>query len=366
MAFLHKTVLQFLTAVNYFHRSVPVFQHPGKTILLPTKAVVFNAGEQVFLEASARSFNFEIDYSQGLRQKEVSVTPLQNATLLGNSGAVLQAGRVVVESVFDVRRLANSPAWRMPAFMLKKKKPGLYTSVFHFPWAETSNYHWFLDCLPRVYALAQTIQEPCVFVISQQMPAFQRETLEFVLRDFPNFRIEAIKKQEKWLCERFVLPSFVAANSSGYLPLEVSGFLREQIFNGYNIEQKTPTRRIYLSRQHATKRRIKNEKDLLPILEKYGFEIVLPEKLSYRDQVRLFHEAAIIAGPHGAAFTNTLFAQKATVLELHPANAVKPHYFLLSKGLNLEYQYLIGSEADTKLDFAMDAAALESIINKIV
>ncbi|MBK0403773.1 glycosyltransferase family 61 protein [Adhaeribacter sp. BT258] len=366
MALLRKTVLKILSAVNYYYRAVSVFHHAGKTVLRPAALVNFKENEQAFLTICAASFNLEPDYSRGMWQKEISVTKLPYAMLLGNSGAVVLHDKVVVESVLDQRRLSLSPAWRMPAFMLKKRKAGLYSSVFHFPWAETSNYHWFLDCLPRLVVLAQTVQEPLTLIVNANMPQFQFDTLNYVLKEFPHIDVAYIRKNEKWECEHFLMPSFVANNVSGYLPKEISSFLRNKILTGYRIDPKPPTRKIFISRSRASKRRIKNEVELLPVLERFGFEVVFPETLSYREQVALFHESRIIAGPHGAGFTNTFFAQNATVLELHPATAVKPHYFLLSKGLDLDYHYLIGSEADEKLDFEVSVEAFERKLQEIV
>lgn len=365
MALLRKLGLQVLSEINYYFRAVSVFHHPGKTVFRPSEIVEFNGTESIFLGLCAKSFNFEPDYSAGLRQKEFSVTRLQNITLLGNSGAVVLQDKIINESVFDQRRMAISPAWRMPAFMFPKRKSGLYTAIFHLPWAETSNYHWFFDCLPRLYVLIKTVQEPITLIANANMPLFQRETLDFILKDHPNIKVAFIRKTEKWICENFLMPSFVANAVSGYLPKGVSDFLREKIFKGYGIDMKKPDRKIYISRSRATKRRIKNEAELLPVLHKYGFEVVYPETLSYRDQVQLFAESRIIAGAHGAGFTNAFFAQNATLLELHPGNAVKPHYFLLSKGQELDYQYLIGSEADAKLDFEISVEEFEEVLNKL-
>ncbi len=366
MGFLRKIILQIFSVLSYYYRAVSVFHHPGKTVLKPSELLHFTEPENEFLEYCAQSYNFEPDYSQGMRQKELSVTKLENVTLLGNSGALVQHDKVIIESVFDQRRLSISTAWRMPAFMLNKHKRGLYASVFHLPWAETSNYHWFFDCLPRLYVLSQLVKEPVTLVANANMPQFQFDTLNFVLKDFPNIDVQYIRKNEKWECENFLLPSFVANNVSGYLPRGISTFLTDKIVKGYRIETNRSDRRIYISRSKASKRRIKNETELLPILAKYNFEVVFPEELSYRDQVQLFQESRYIVGPHGAGFANTFFARNATVLELHPAQAVKPHYFLLCKGRDLAYHYMIGSAANEKLDFEIPADAFEITLQSIL
>jgi hypothetical protein len=58
---------------------------------------------------------------------------------LANSGGVvlhhLDPDRLVTESVIDLKRIGNSPAWRMPDFLISQKKKGIYTAIFHQPWA---------------------------------------------------------------------------------------------------------------------------------------------------------------------------------------------------------------------------------------
>ncbi|KAA9345815.1 glycosyltransferase family 61 protein [Adhaeribacter soli] len=360
---LKKFVFSFLSGINYFHRNASIFHHPEKQVLLPAEFIDFNSTEQAFLERCAASFNYDSDFSRGYRQKEVSLTRLADVSLLANSGGLVLHNtfpdKLVTESVFDLRRMANSPGWRMPAFMLAKRKKGVYTSIFHLPWAATSNYHWFFDCLPRLYALLQTVKEPITLVMPEFVPLFQQETLAFLLHDFSNFKLATIRKHEKWRCETFYFPSFVADHYSGYLPQPIGQFLREKLWEGYKTEEKVPQRKIFISRSKATKRRITNEADLLPILEKLGFEVVFPEYLTYRDQVLLFYESRNIVAPHGAGLTNIFFSQKATVLELHPQDIMKSHYFMLCKGLGFDYHYLLGSEADSKLDFTVPVEEFE-------
>lgn len=366
MALLRNWVIKGLSAVNYYYRTVSIFHHSSKKVIAPAFKVNFSEAETSFLTACAQSFNFEIDYSSGYRQKEISLTKLKEVTLLGNSGALILNEKIITESVFDARRLSISPAWRMPAFMMPTRKNGLFTAIFHFPWAETSNYHWFFDCLPRVYALLQSITENITLIMPSGAPAFQVESLQFLLKDHPNFRLEFMDKHQKWNCENFLFPSFVANHVSGFLPKPVCGLLREKLWKGYEVEAKNPERKIYISRSKSTKRRIKNEAELLPILAKYGVEVVYPEELSYRDQVQLFFESRYIIGPHGAGFTNTFFSQKASVLELHPETAIKPHYFLLCKGLDFDYHYLVGSAADEKLDFTVSVEEFESKVREML
>lgn len=67
-------------------------------------------------------------------------------------------------------------------------------------------------------------------------------------------------------------------------------------------------RKLYLTRAGTARRRIRNEAELIDILERRGFEVVQPESLSVQQQIALFSEAGQIVAPAGAALTNMLFS----------------------------------------------------------
>ena len=350
-----KWVGKVLTFINYYYKTVSIFHHPDKKIVQPSYLVSFNESETEFLKLAARSFNFQVDYSLGFRQKEVFTVNLSAITFLGNSGASISGDMVITESVFDAQRLVKSPAFKTPAWMgFSQKKKGLFTSILHLPWAEQSNYHWFLDCLPRLYYLLETVQEPVQIIVAEHMPAFQLETLVFLLKDYNNFSLVSINKHSKWQLPLFVFSSFVAHHNSGYLPVNVLNSIREKVWRGYEVEPSVGNNRIYISRCKAKKRRILNEEALVQVLEQHRFQIVLAEELTYKQQVQLFYNAMYIIAPHGAGLTNILFSKQCKVWELHPADQVKSHYFMLCKALEFSYEYTIGTTSDANLDFVID------------
>ncbi len=78
-----------------------------------------------------------------------------------------------------------------------------------------------------------------------------------------------------------------------------------------------PRRRIYISRA-KDKRSLVNEEAAWPLFAERGFEKVFCQDLSLRENVRLFAEAEVVAGPHGSGFINTIFCPPGTkVIELH-------------------------------------------------
>jgi hypothetical protein len=76
-------------------------------------------------------------------------------------------------------------------------------------------------------------------------------------------------------------------------------------------------RKIYLSRKSkmtAGYRKLQNEEDVEKLFLKYGFELVFPERLSFFEQVEIFSESRVIAGPTGSAFANIVYAPCSAII----------------------------------------------------
>jgi hypothetical protein len=363
--FLKKAYSWLSSRINYYYHFTSVHHHPGKVVLQPGYLLSFTPEEAYFLGLCAHSFNYAVDYSRGYWQKEIALFTLSRATLLGNTGALILNGKVVGESVFDQLRLTKSPAFRSPALMWGKKKKGTFTSLMHLPWAENSNYHWFLDCLPRLYALLQQVRRPVTLVIPDSIPAFQFDTLAFVLAHNPFFSLAKIRKNEKWHVEEFLLPSFISHHYSGFLPPRLNDLIRQRVWQGYQVSRPQSPSRIYISRAKAGKRRLVNETEVAALLQRRQFEVVYAEELSYRDQVALFFNAQVVVGVHGAGLTNVLFGQHLTLVELHPQDLVRSHYFMICKALHFPYHYLVGDKPNGHQDFRVDMRALTEIISRL-
>jgi len=123
---------------------------------------------------------------------------------------------------------------------------------------------------------------------------------------------------------------------------------------------KSPTdaapTKLYLSRRHASGRRISNEADVEELLHEWGFTTVLPEQSSFMSQVETFSAATHIVAPHGAGLTNALFAKPGSkVLEIfHPMYGTTA-YGALAREAGWCYSAMIGRDARSGIEY--DAAA---------
>jgi len=98
-------------------------------------------------------------------------------------------------------------------------------------------------------------------------------------------------------------------------------------------------KRIYVSREKASKRKINNEAELVKHLEKYEFHVIYLEHHDSMNQMAYFHNAEIIISPHGAGLTNILFCKENTrVIEIASAQMTSlQHFEHIAESINLNY-----------------------------
>lgn len=130
-------------------------------------------------------------------------------------------------------------------------------------------------------------------------------------------------------------------------------------------------RKLYLSR--GGKRRVKNEDEVREVLQQFGFEILSDIDRTVDEQIRLFQEAAVVVGPHGAGFTNLLWCEPGTkVLEFFNGGYTPPYFYYISQILGLEYSYIVEPSNHPEhwsleaYDMTVDTEVLKREIQKIL
>ena len=132
----------------------------------------------------------------------------------------------------------------------------------------------------------------------------------------------------------------------------------------------SPHRRVYVSRDKASRRQLVNEDEVWPLLAEVGFERVFMEDLSFRQQVELMRETAVFAGPHGAGLTNMMFCAPGThIIEMADLSFPNPNFYALASGLGHRYWILEGETAGDghplERDFRIDEEALRAVLRRL-
>lgn len=199
-------------------------------------------------------------------------------------------------------------------------------------------YHWMLDVLPRLLLLRRSGIVPDYYVLNgNRQASFQLTTLKAL--GIPESKIIYSSDQLHIRPDKLVIPGF----TSGIRARWACDFLKTEMMVKKGIQPVKGYERIYISREHARKRKLLNETEVMSVLEKRGFRKVVLESLPLHEQIRIFASAQIVAGPHGAGFTNLIFCRPGTkVIEFFSPNLVHTCYPILSSLLGHRHYYLIG------------------------
>lgn len=223
-------------------------------------------------------------------------------------------------------------------------------------------FHWFGDAVPRLvsFELANPGIKPKVLLpASFQNCEYISESLAML-----NFEYEYVETFRPLRVSKLEIPGHLAPTGNYY------GKVMESIRDKFlpkNI--LPPSKKVYISRAKAKKRKILNEMEIIKVFEKSGFEIFFMEDLSFSSQLDLLSKTKILAGVHGAGLTNMLFMPKGgKILELRISGDYKNNcYFSMASDLGHQYFYLLNpSKSDNKhlTDITVDPLNLDSLLKK--
>lgn len=187
----------------------------------------------------------------------------------------------------------------------------------------TEYYHFITEVLPNVIVMSRSFQTG---VIRCRVSAFTRAMLDwFGVQN----RIEPAAMVDG--ARRVHVPAFECGNPSP----ERLGLLRDIVKSRVTFSS---THGI-LIRRHGS-RVLVNEAEVFDQLKaKYpSLEWVIFDAETVPDTATLFARAAVIAGPHGAGFTNMIFSSpEVRVIEFMPESDANACYWHLASVLGVDY-----------------------------
>ncbi len=254
--------------------------------------------------------------------------------------------------------------WRRPYLPAPKRVRGraLYLVT---PEAADNYHHWMIDLLPRIGLVETAGFDLKAFdqvIIDYAARPYQLETLQRLGID-PR-RIVRLSAGDRIQPDELVVPSLKTDNQD--VPLNQLEWLRKKFSMPVNPAARR--RRFYLSRAEAPTRRLLNEGEVFAMLQQLGFEKVNLSRYGVREQAALLASAEMVAGPSGAAFTNTVFCAPGTqVIEFASPRWLTVYHWMISARLGLEHTILMGEGAapDRKLRINGRSADLEIDVSKL-
>jgi capsular polysaccharide biosynthesis protein len=314
-----------------------------------------NALEEVFINHLKKP----IQKVPATIDRRVALMDLKDVTVMGTTGALLDEEQQTLISMHPSRTVATYHDFRL-GFSKKVFRSGTPTLSMLGSWKGHQHYyHFLIERLPKLFYAIQHfglgVSEPLEILRNEHLPDYQKKIFANLRRRFPLVSFTPVPENERWHYDQLFAVDYTQNARLSFADPSVLEFIRSLCFDDLPHSLKRPDRKLWVSRADAKKRRILNEKDLVPILERAGFEIIEPGTLDFTDQVKLFSEASQIAGPHGAGLTNLLFAAPGTpVLEIFSQSDIRSTFFLLSRSLQHQYNYVLGGQEKSRGSFNVD------------
>jgi len=161
-------------------------------------------------------------------------------------------------------------------------------------------FHWLYEALPRILLIEKL---GLIKKTTLLMPPM-RPWMAAILADL-NLEISALQCHEAGVltADMLLMPARGVSNIHTFAQHGFAAIDRLLARHG-----RTPRgRRFYISRRDLPSRRLVNEDEIIAIALQFGFEVVYPEKIRFTDQIAMFSEAEVIAGPFGAGLANAGF-----------------------------------------------------------
>ena len=214
---------------------------------------------------------------------------------------------------------------------------------------ENNYFHWMTECLGRYYLLEQSKFRADFYILNNNL-SFQKQYIEFlgiderkIIKLDPGTTIQADEIIAPTLINNYDIIEFRGnkCHQKQWLPSWIGNIYLEKI--AQLKLKKAPREKIYISREFAGYRKVKNEGELVNLIKNKGFGVYHLENMTLKEQAELFSNASVILGVHGAGFSNIYFCPKdAIVLECFPEYYHDPSYRILSHALGLRYNFMIG------------------------
>lgn len=360
---------------NYYQRA-ECFENaalPGSVqtaTLYPVRddGMVFSEKERQKLPQTERDNldNLKLTYKMA-RTNDVTVLGSSGVTIRNDTGLALY---------LDGTRKKMHPNWVVarPLKRVQGDERVTYINLLGVRKGHRHFAHFFWDTLvPTMVYLKNwhDTKEPVTFLVREDQSVIQKDAFRFLAEDY-GVTFQVLPANEKIHCARSIYLAYQNPNHGvdNVLAREYMIAVRDLFLDHYGV--KLPAagggKKLYISRGDATLRRVKNEKEVLALLEPLGFEGQMISHLPFPEQAALFASADVIVAPHGAALANLMFCRPGTqVLEVFPENYFNDCFIRLSKSMELKNRFLIGGPGDrVKLGYDFDLDELAREVNDML
>jgi capsular polysaccharide biosynthesis protein len=246
------------------------------------------------------------------------------------------------------------------AKFLQPKKIKKIDSCISIRYYWQNYYHFFTDTLAQIHLANQHVPMDVPILVPQVFNELRYLKQFKAVSDFLSGREIIVQQKDEY----YEVKTLYLCKST---------FYSDSIFEVVDsfervIAKHIPGReRLFLTRAKNRGRNIQNIQEIEKIVSSFGFKTADPDIMSLTEQVELFSNAEMIAGIHGAGFTNIIFrkGRPLKVLEIFPADFKPAHYSNLCRKFNYQYDSITGSDMNGN-SFYLDPEQLRTKIAALI
>lgn len=309
----------------------------GPAVTLPIKSQVIRNGEVLDFENILR---FDVQYVAQFREAEI--LPLYGMIVVNGKYLVsdsLHHKRCDWRSFTpSIKALAANRALLCRSNTHQSREPGGIFIGYN-----RNYYHWLIDELPRLLSL-----EKCPdladgpLLLDARADSWQIDALARIGVSTARFRMVDFSRATSF--SQLVACSRLSTRMVAH-PAAVR-VMRQRLAPHSAGMTPRPGKRLYLTRKLARDRKstFLNERSVMEKFKRAGFHFVDPGTLTIDQQIELFSDAEVIAGPGGAGMTNALFAPpRAKILELSSASMLCETFGSIAAVVGQEHYWCAGT-----------------------
>jgi hypothetical protein len=283
---------------------------------------------------------------QNFRIDNRATLSIPEATVHTDQGIITFQGCVLKDSIrlADVKFLnAEWIASQRLSLAFSPSASGVDQASYHFAgYPGNRNYaHWVVDILPTL-PLGKSDANGLVHLLMPEIICKWQTGYLDLLPEL-NRRMLFVGQQTSVTCRTLMCAS-QAVTDSGHFPNPERMILINELVRRTN--KKVPhRRRIYVSRQDSSARRLLNEQEVILLVESLGFDVIQTSRMLVEEQIDAFSSCDMVVGPHGAGMANVIFCRPGTpFLELMTDSYVQWSMRRLASVSSLRYGCVLGHE----------------------
>ncbi|PCJ83910.1 MAG: hypothetical protein COA54_14690 [Thiotrichaceae bacterium] len=325
---------------------------------------------------------------------EIFLTVLNSAVVGGGTNFILKENVILHHGLYDFDRDKTSEELhgrviiklrsKNAYWLINDKSPIRFEKAATFLDACAGNYsHWLTEVLPRILLFCEDERFVDVpIIINEGLHPNILESLYIVTGE----KRDIIALPEGRCLE---IDHLYVVSPTGYVPFGVRS--RKSLDNPHGVfsqyaltnlamkmqdhvgrNDKLSFKKI-LIRRNTGVRSLTNYSDIENLLVDRGFVIIEPEKLDFREQVRVFSQADIVVGATGAALVNLMFCKPHTrIIILMAQHNHMPYWYWqnIACAVKCHATYVLGNIIKSKSlgihgDFTVDPKDIIAAVDAV-